>query len=43
MLVQIVGPLPLGALFEPNLIDDDFADRLVDRLIGGYASDVSSP
>ena len=41
MLVQIVGPLTLGALFDPDRIDGDFADRLVDRLIRGYASEIT--
>ncbi len=38
VLVQIVGPLTLGALFDPERIDAAFTDRLVDRLIRGYAA-----
>ncbi len=41
VLVQIVGPLTLGALFDPERIDGDFVDRLVDRLIRGYAGEIT--
>ncbi|HYH12365.1 MAG TPA: TetR-like C-terminal domain-containing protein, partial [Thermomicrobiales bacterium] len=39
VLVQIVGPLTVGAIFSPASIDNDFADRLVERLVRGYASE----
>lgn len=42
VLVQIVGPLALGAIFAPEQITGDFADRLVDRLIRGYAPERDS-
>lgn len=41
VLVQIVGPLTLGALFAPERINGEFADRLVDRLIRGYAGEIN--
>lgn len=31
----------LGALFDPDRIDAAFADRLVDRLLRGYAGEVT--
>lgn len=40
VLVQIVGPLTLGAIFSPDSIDGDFVDRLVDRLLRGYAAEI---
>lgn len=43
VLVQIVGPLTLGAIFAPEQIADDFVDRLVERLILGYASERDVP
>jgi hypothetical protein len=43
VLVQIVGPLTLGAIFAPERITDDFADRLIDRLILGYAGERETP
>ena len=41
MLVQIVGPLTLGARFDPGRIDATFSDYLVNRLIRGYASEIT--
>lgn len=42
VLVQIVGPLTIGAIFQPEAITDDFVDRLVERLIRGYAAETPS-
>lgn len=39
VLVQIVGPLTLGAIFAPEQITAGFADRLVERLVRGYAGE----
>jgi len=41
VLVQIVGPLTLGTLFDPERIDAAFADRLVERLLRGYVGEVT--
>ena len=37
VMAQLAGPLTMTAIFSPVPVDEAFADRLVNRLIAGYA------